>query len=667
LPKWDGGSRLNDWLPTYAGADTETHSIEYLRLIGPKYVMQAFNRASNPGAKADYSLVFNAGQGFYKDRVLGTMFAPYYREGIPSPSASQADFALGLTGTIVAHAAEMSAWRKADVEEQKAALTRCEDFGRRAYGYEYVLYKRRACFAFSLNDLEFLRDATGNRRYWVVSIIRDRVDIEGLRRDRDQILAEALVRLERGELHWPTPEEEERIIEPERQRYMPEAAVEVVNILRRFIVEKPQTTRPNRTDFAWKWLPRPQPLRELYLDEFFGQCFGMWVGLKRHGLDRASGRDRDCCTRWLSDNGWRQVEKRRSDGQKVRVWRASNWTQDRDFRSDAGSEPGSDLAKTSRDHDTANTADTAGTAAKDTAAAATAGQVRPQVWPDSPPKIVVNPLDFLGEKFSPTQKCVLPADSKSDSKTPYGGHFRFTLKIYGQKNFLGGTAPEGLVPAALGDLEERFPRDRFIALDVETTGLSAAADSVRTVQLCDGETAAILVFDQPVNARALVVLSDFLRGRRVVAHNARFEGDWLREAEIDLILDDTVLLFSAVRGTRSLHGSKLVGGGGGRVSLAMLAVMVLGETLDKSEQTSDWAAPELSPSQLTYAINDAIVTHRIWEALRAELHRKSGQRGVDIAAGYEASRPSWRTPWSEPASVSTLLPTRRGSPASKSR
>jgi DNA polymerase-1 len=112
----------------------------------------------------------------------------------------------------------------------------------------------------------------------------------------------------------------------------------------------------------------------------------------------------------------------------------------------------------------------------------------------------------------------------------------------------------------------------------------------------------------------------------------------LRQAGIELVLDDTVLLFSAVRGTRLPRGDRYIGGGGGRVSLAALAAMVLNETLDKSEQVSNWAAPVLSPSQLIYAINDAIVTHRIWEALRAELHHKSKQHGVDIVAGYEDLR-----------------------------
>ena len=46
----------------------------------------------------------------------------------------------------------------------------------------------------------------------------------------------------------------------------------------------------------------------------------------------------------------------------------------------------------------------------------------------------------------------------------------------------------------------------------------------------------------------------------------------------------------------------------------------------------------MSASQLDYALNDPIVTHRVWEALRAELHRKSEQYGVDIVAGYEDMR-----------------------------
>jgi DNA polymerase I-like protein with 3'-5' exonuclease and polymerase domains len=630
LPDWDGVGRLDGWLATYGGADGEAHGAEYLALIGSKYIMQALHRALHPGAKADYSLVFTAPQGFGKDRTLEAMFSPYYREGIPSPSRSPADFARGIAGAIVAHAAEMSAWRKSDVEEQKAALTRCVDTDRPAYGYEVRSYPRRTCLAFSTNDVEFMQDATGDRRYWPISTVRDRIDIEGLRRDRNQILAEALARLRGGEQHWPGVEEEERLIVPERQGFRPEVALEIVAILARFIVEEPQTTRPNRVDFAWKWTPRAQPLRELYLDEFFGKCFGMYAAVRRQGLDRASKRDIAYCTTWLRENGWRRVTKQLPDGQRVAVWRAP----DPHSTSTQASELGSTLAEEASPSDdgpgSCLPSDVAGVAG----AAAIAGQGSPNVDPRRPNVDPAHPPK-LDEKHSQTTTCSTSTQNDLPNECLrcffLEGDFYFGEGL-GKK--LGSTsALEGLVPVTVDALEGRFPRGRFLTLDVETTGLSAARDGVRTVQFADGESAAMVVFDRPVAARALVVLADFLRGRRIVAHNARFEASWLAQAGIDLVLDDTALLFSAVRGTRAPKGDKR--SVGGRVSLAMLAAMVLGETLDKSEQVSDWAAPTLSAAQLAYAINDAIVTHRIWEALRAELHRKAEQHGVDIVAGYE--------------------------------
>jgi DNA polymerase I-like protein with 3'-5' exonuclease and polymerase domains len=469
-------------------------------------------------------------------------------------------------------------------------------------------------------------------------VIRDRIAIEALRRDRDQLLAEALARLKDGEQHWPTPEEEERLIVPERRKNMPEAALEVIAALERFIVEQPLTTRPNRGDFAWKWQRRPQPLSELYLDAFFEKCFGMYAAVRRQGLERASKKDIAYCTTWLREKGWQRVQKRLSDGQTVRVWRAPDWERDPNSRTPKASEPGCDLTEEASRHPALEgdlPADVAGMAD-------VAGRGGPNAHPT--PARIISEIDqktfpnkhvVSREVVTPKSICITSVSSEFFLKSGVGD---FTSKEVLGKTRLGVTALKEFNPVTLDDLEECFPRDRFLAFDVETTGLAAACDGVRTAQFSDGENAAIMIFDRPVAARALVVLADFLRGRRVVVHNARFEASWLAQAGIDLVLDDTVLLFSAVRGSRLPKGDRFVGGGGGRVSLAALAAMVLGETLDKSEQVSDWAAPTLSASQLTYALKDAIVTRRIWEALRNELHHKSKLRGVDIVAGYEDMR-----------------------------
>ena len=140
-------------------------------------------------------------------------------------------------------------------------------------------------------------------------------DLDGLRRDRDQIFAEALHRLRAGEQHWPTPEEEDAVLNPNQRQSMPEAAIEIVDTLERYILEKPRTTRPNGV-FDWIWDTRPQPLRELHIDDFFEECFGMYAAMKRPNLDRASKKDVDYCTTWLRTNGWRKVEARQPDGQR---------------------------------------------------------------------------------------------------------------------------------------------------------------------------------------------------------------------------------------------------------------------------------------------------------------------------------------------------------------
>jgi predicted P-loop ATPase len=75
---------------------------------------------------------------------------------------------------------------------------------------------------------------------------REAVRLDALRRDRDQIFAEALHRLQAGERYWPTPEEEEAVLKPNQRQGMPESAIEIVNILERYIFEKPRTTIPQK-------------------------------------------------------------------------------------------------------------------------------------------------------------------------------------------------------------------------------------------------------------------------------------------------------------------------------------------------------------------------------------------------------------------------------------
>jgi hypothetical protein len=328
-----------------------------------------------------------------------------------------------------------------------------------------------------------MQDATGDRRYWPISTTRDQIDIEGLRRDRDQILAEALHRLASGELHWPTPEEEERLIVPERQKFRPEVALEIIAILERFIIEEPLTTRPNRVDFAWKWQRRPQPLQELHLDEFFEKCFGMYAAVRRQGLDRASRKDISYCTTRLRENGWRRVTKQLPDGQRVVVWRALAPSNPGQFTSTQASElglrwteetsqAGTRAAVTCSLTDVADVVDVADVGGR----VPNVDPSRPNVDPENRPITISNQL----LNITSTQNNFSRGLAQSEN---FEGGYNFYFEEVRGKSCLGLRDLNGLTPTTLDDLEELFPRDRFLALDVETTGLLAASDGLRTVQI----------------------------------------------------------------------------------------------------------------------------------------------------------------------------------------
>ena len=367
-----------------------------------------------------------------------------------------------------------------------------------------------------------------------------------------------------------------------------------------------------------------EPLTELYLDDFFELCYGSYSGVKRGNLDRASKRDISACTNWLRKAGWMKRESIDENGRKKKVWRSP----------DTGAEPPTEGQKpplASKKASPLKGAAGAGLTAKNRAGAETAPtrsqkSVGAEVGADN--EVVDIPVEKLALLPLPPQ---LPQDSARTYTCAYARVTRERARGLGRLGRLGRLA-------SVEEADDLLRRDRFVSLDIETTGLSATLDKVRTVQLCDGETAILIVFDQPVKAIGLRILEDLLEGRRIVVHSARFEGAWFREAGLDVVLDDTALIFSAVRGMRQ-PGKKIVrDDGSSRISLAALALMVLGIELDKTEQTSDWSAETLTEKQLTYAIDDAIVTHAIWEALRKELHDKSVKFGVDIAAGYDDLR-----------------------------
>ena len=102
-----------------------------------------------------------------------------------------------LRGRWIVEAAELSGMRKADVEHLKALLSRRIDRARMAWGRLPIEVPRQCIIVGTTNKSEYLRDTTGNRRFWPVLIVQ--FDLAALRRDRDQLWAEAAAREAKGE------------------------------------------------------------------------------------------------------------------------------------------------------------------------------------------------------------------------------------------------------------------------------------------------------------------------------------------------------------------------------------------------------------------------------------------------------------------------------------
>jgi predicted P-loop ATPase len=132
------------------------------------------------------------------------------------PDVRSKDAQQYLRGKWLIEVAEMHAMTRATVAAIKAFITRREERYRPSHGRLEVTEKRACLFIGTTNQEVYLKDETGGRRFWPVRC-GPIIDIEGLRRDRDQLFAEAVALYRKGCQWWPDREFERRCIVPQQE------------------------------------------------------------------------------------------------------------------------------------------------------------------------------------------------------------------------------------------------------------------------------------------------------------------------------------------------------------------------------------------------------------------------------------------------------------------
>ena len=215
--KWDGVPRVDNWLIRYAGADDS----EYVRAVGALVLVAAVRRVREPGCKFDEILVLeNPEQGNNKSSALQVLAVrrEWFSDNLPL-GLSAKETIEALSGHWIVEASELHGMRKSDIDKVKAFASRDTDRARLAYDRAPTAAPRQCVIIGTTNNEKYLRDLSGNRRFWPVHIVR--FDLEALLRDRDQLWAETAAREASGasirlpERLWAVAarEQQERVIE----------------------------------------------------------------------------------------------------------------------------------------------------------------------------------------------------------------------------------------------------------------------------------------------------------------------------------------------------------------------------------------------------------------------------------------------------------------------
>ncbi|MBC2399673.1 virulence-associated E family protein [Clostridium tetanomorphum] len=198
LPKWDEKERVDTLLIDYFDAEDNPYTKEVMR----KTLVAAVARIYEPGTKFDYVLILNGDQGIGKSTFFSKLAGKWFSDSLTISDMRDKAAAEKLQGYWILELGELAGLRKMDVETVKSFITRTDDKFRQSYGVTVENHPRQCIIVGTTNaEKGFLRDVTGNRRFWPVQVKLGKKSVwdELTQNEVNQIWAEAIVKYKAGE------------------------------------------------------------------------------------------------------------------------------------------------------------------------------------------------------------------------------------------------------------------------------------------------------------------------------------------------------------------------------------------------------------------------------------------------------------------------------------